>query len=146
MNGSVVNIKANNILIKDVPVLIQPGQAKNTVGLALGYGRTKSGKAANNVGINAYPLLKAKEVSIELVEGKEHEFASIQLHHTMMGRDMVKETPLSDYLEDMKKIKEGLSDELSDNKRTTYPTFKGDLPSDKLSLSLIHISEPTRPY
>ena len=97
LNGSVVNIKANNILIKDVPVLIQPGQAKNTVGLALGYGRTKSGKAANNVGINAYPLLKAKKVSIELVEGKEHEFASIQLHHTMMGRDMVKETPSVSY-------------------------------------------------
>ena len=134
LNGSVVNITAEGVSLNNVPVLIQPGQARNTVGLALGYGRTKSGKAGNHIGVNAYPLLQSKEVSIEPIEGKEHKFASIQLHHTMMGRDMVKETPLSDYLKDMKKIKEGSMSELSDNKRTTYPTFKGDLPSDKLSL------------
>ena len=42
----------------------------------------------------------------------------------MMGRDMVKETTLSDYIKDPS----------SGNDRTTYPTFKGDLPADKLSL------------
>ena len=123
LNGSIVNIKSDNIIIENVPVMIQPGQANNTAGLALGYGRTKSGKAANNVGFNAFPLLKSKTLSIELTEG-EHEFASIQLHHTMMGRDMVKETTLSDYIKDPS----------SGNDRTTYPTFKGDLPADKLSL------------
>ena len=124
LNGSVVNIKADNIIIDNVPVMIQPGQANHTVGLALGYGRKKSGKAANNVGVNAFPLLKSKRLSIELVEEAEHEFASIQLHHTMMGRDMVKETTLSDYIKDPS----------SGNDRVTYPTFKGDLPADKLSL------------
>jgi molybdopterin-containing oxidoreductase family iron-sulfur binding subunit len=124
LNGSVVNIKADNLIIKNVPILIQPGQAKNTVGLALGYGRKKSGKAANNVGVNAYPLLQSKTITFDLLEGREHEFASIQLHHTMMGRDMVKETTLVDYI----------NDPSSGNKRTTYPTFKGDLPADKLSL------------
>ncbi|MEC7646091.1 MAG: TAT-variant-translocated molybdopterin oxidoreductase [Bacteroidota bacterium] len=123
LNGSIVNIKSDNIVLKNVPVMIQPGQTNNTVGLALGYGRTKSGKAANNVGFNAFPLLRSKTVSIEIIEG-EHEFASIQLHHTMMGRDMVKETTLADYIKDP----------ASGNDRTTYPTFKGDLPSDKLSL------------
>jgi molybdopterin-containing oxidoreductase family iron-sulfur binding subunit len=124
LNGSMVNLKAKDISIKNVPVLIQPGQAGNTLGIAVGYGRTKSGKAANNVGVNAYPLLATKEVSIELVDDQEHEFASIQLHHTMMGRDMVKETTLSDYVKDPS----------SGNDRVTYPTFKGDLPADKLSL------------
>ena len=123
LNGSLVNIKSEDNIIKNVPVMIQPGQAKNTVGLAVGYGRTKSGKAANNVGFNAFPLLNSKKISIELAEG-EHEFASIQLHHTMMGRDMVKETTLSEYIKNP----------ASGNDRTTYPTFKGDLPSDKLSL------------
>ena len=123
MNGSLVNIKSEDITLENIPVMIQPGQADNTVGLALGYGRTKAGKAANNVGFNAFPLLNSRNVSIQLVEG-EHEFASIQLHHTMMGRDMVKETTLSDYIKNP----------ASGNKRTTYPTFKGDLPSDKLSL------------
>ena len=118
-----MNIKAANVILKNVPVMIQPGQAKNTIGLAVGYGRTKCGKAAKNVGVNAFPLLKSKTVSIEAAEG-EHEFASIQLHHTMMGRDMVKETTLSDYIKDPS----------AGNDRTTYPTFKGDLPADKLSL------------
>ena len=124
LNGSVVNIVTKDFIIKNVPVLIQPGQAVNTVGLAVGYGRTKSGKAANNIGVNAYPLLGVNDISLELVKEKEHEFASIQLHHTMMGRDMVKETTLSDYIKNP----------ASGNDRTTYPTFKGDLPSDKLSL------------
>ena len=124
LNGSLVNITADNVSINNVPVMIQPGQANNTVGLALGYGRKKSGKAGNNVGFNAFPFMKAKNIKIELVEGEEYEFASIQLHHTMMGRDMVKETTLSDYIKDPS----------SGNDRTTYPTFKGDLPADKLSL------------
>ncbi len=124
LNGSVVNIVTKDFIIKNVPVLIQPGQAVNTVGLAVGYGRTKSGKAANNIGVNAYPLLEVNDISLELVKEKEHEFASIQLHHTMMGRDMVKETTLSAYIKNP----------ASGNDRTTYPTFKGELPSDKLSL------------
>ena len=124
LNGSLVNINADNVIIKNVPVMIQPGQANNTVGLALGYGRKKAGKAGNNIGFNAFPLMNSKAIKIELVEGEEYEFASIQLHHTMMGRDMVKETTLSDYIKDPS----------SGNDRTTYPTFKGDLPADKLSL------------
>ena len=123
MNGSIVNIISENVVLENVPVMIQPGQAINTIGIALGYGRKNSGKAADNVGVNAFPLLNSKQISIKVVEG-EHEFASIQLHHTMMGRDMVKETTLSDYIKNPS----------SGNKRVTYPSFKGNLPADKLSL------------
>ena len=123
LNGSLVDISNKDVIIKNVPVMIQPGQANNTVGLSLGYGRKNAGKAANNVGFNAFPLLNADTISIKNVEG-EHEFASIQLHHTMMGRDIVKETVLADYIKNPS----------SGNKRVTYPTFKGDLPSDELSL------------
>jgi molybdopterin-containing oxidoreductase family iron-sulfur binding subunit len=123
LNGSIVNINADDIIIKNVPVMIQPGQANDTVGVSLGYGRNKSGKAANGVGFNAYPLLNVKTISIQNIEG-EHEFASTQLHHTMMGRDIVKETSLSDYIKNPS----------SGNHRDTYPTFKGVLPADKLSL------------
>ena len=123
LNGSIVNIKAGDIVIKNVPVLIQPGQANNTVGISLGYGRKKSGKAANNVGVNAFPLLKSKVIILENIEG-EHKFASTQLHHTMMGRDIVKETSLAEYIKNPS----------AGNKRVTYPTFKGVLPADKLSL------------
>ena len=35
-----------------LPILIQPGQAPGTVGIALGYGRTAAGKVGNNRGVN----------------------------------------------------------------------------------------------
>ena len=38
----------------ELPVLIQPGQAKGTVSLALGYGRKKAGKVGDNVGVNGF--------------------------------------------------------------------------------------------
>ena len=37
LNGSYVNVTMNGVVIQNVPVLIQPGQAKGSVGLALGY-------------------------------------------------------------------------------------------------------------
>ena len=40
-----------------LPAIVQPGQAGGTVGLALGYGRTNAGRVANDVGVNAYPLI-----------------------------------------------------------------------------------------
>ena len=102
MNGSLVTLKANGVTLNNVPVLIQPGQATNTVGLALGYGRKAAGKLANGLGIDAYALYSnftksISNVSITKAEG-EHELASIQLQHTMMGRDIVRETTLKDFI------------------------------------------------
>lgn len=102
MNGSLVNIEANGVKLNNVPVLIQPGQAAQTVGLALGYGRKAAGKLANGLGVDAYALYKdfnksIQNVKIAKAEG-EHEFASIQLQHTMMGRDIVRETTLKDFI------------------------------------------------
>ena len=81
-----------------VPVIIQPGQAKGSVGLALGYGKTKGLKEEMMVGVNAYPFYQnlnaVQEVSVVAAEGV-HEFACVQLHNTLMGRgDIVKETTL----------------------------------------------------
>jgi len=123
LNGDLIDLTAKNINLKSLPILIQPGQMEDTIGVAVGYGRTNSGKAANNIGFNAFPLLDTKLVSITKVEG-EHEFACIQLHHTMMGRDMVKETTLSDYIKNPS----------SGNYREKYYTYKGKLPADKVTL------------
>jgi hypothetical protein len=40
LNGSYVNVTVNGVTVSNVPVIIQPGQAKGTVGMALGYGRS----------------------------------------------------------------------------------------------------------
>ena len=123
LNGSLVDITGGGKTLKNVPVLINPGQAQSTVGMALGYGRTKAGKAGDNVGFNAFPFLNVKEVEITKVDG-EYEFASIQLHHTMMGRDIVKETSLAEYVKNPS----------AGNYREKYYTYKGKLPSDQVSL------------
>ncbi len=101
LNGSLVEMSVNGIS-EVLPVLIQPGQAKGSIGLALGYGRKQGLKAEMQTGKNAYQFYKGfnnhqSDVTLKLVEG-EHEFACVQLHNTLMGRgDIIKETTIDDY-------------------------------------------------
>lgn len=101
MDGNYAEIKTNGLTVK-VPVLIQPGQAKGSLGLAFGYGKTEGMKKEMQVGVNAYPLYtnfdNVQSVTIEKVTGT-HEFACVQLQNTLMGRgDILKETTLEDFL------------------------------------------------
>ena len=135
LNGEFARLTIGNIVLEKVPVLIQPGQAIGTLGLALGYGRTASGKVGNGVGVNAYPLVlnnsyTSSGVKIEKIEG-EHEFASVQLHHTMMGRDLIKETTLQEYLKNPK----------AGNEPLLYDTHKGKLAPDQIDLWQAHDHE-----
>ncbi len=91
-----------------VPVLVQPGQAKGTCSLALGYGRTAAGKVGDNVGLNAYGLVTEKDgfrsytvegVTIEKT-GDTYPLARTQTHHTMEDRPIVRETTLDAYKKD----------------------------------------------
>ncbi|MEN9322642.1 MAG: hypothetical protein RL699_422 [Bacteroidota bacterium] len=98
LNGSYANITANGVTISNVPVIVQPGQANGTVGLALGYGKKASLKEEMQVGVNAYTLYQSfnnvQAVSISKANG-EHEFACVQSQKTLMGRgDIIKETTL----------------------------------------------------
>ncbi|MBC3756868.1 TAT-variant-translocated molybdopterin oxidoreductase [Hyunsoonleella sp. SJ7] len=97
LNSNYAKVTVNGVSVT-VPVIIQPGQAKGSVGLAFGYGKTQGMKAEMQVGVNAYPLYQdfnnVQNVTVEAVGG-EHEFACVQLHNTLMGRgDIVKETTL----------------------------------------------------
>ena len=97
LNGGLAKITVGSSSLT-VPVLIQPGQAKGTVGLAFGYGKKVGVKSEMQIGVNAYTLYNnfssVQPVSIEAVDGI-HEFACTQLQNTLMGReDIVKETTL----------------------------------------------------
>jgi Fe-S-cluster-containing dehydrogenase component len=98
LDGNMVDVTVNGVTIPNVPVYIQPGQAKGSVGLALGYGRTEGVKEEMKQGVNAYALLGASyAVSISAPKGT-HEFACIQLQHTLAGRhDILKEVTFADY-------------------------------------------------
>ncbi len=98
LNGNYVTVAIGETKLEKLPVIIQPGQAPGSIGLALGYGKTESIQEEMQVGVNAFPLYQDfdvnQNVKVDKVEGV-HEFACVQLHHTMMGRkDIVKETSL----------------------------------------------------
>jgi molybdopterin-containing oxidoreductase family iron-sulfur binding subunit len=99
LNGSYATITtADGVKLENVPVIVQPGQAIGTIGLALGYGRKAALKEEMVVGLNAYTLYKGfnnvQSVTLVKAEG-EHEFACVQGQKTLMGRgDIIKETSL----------------------------------------------------
>ncbi|MES2730345.1 MAG: TAT-variant-translocated molybdopterin oxidoreductase [Bacteroidota bacterium] len=104
--GDLVSVQvAGKTVVDEIPVLIQPGQTNGTVSLAIGYGRTKAGKAANNVGKNAYPIASLVNNNISFAAsgvnitktGGSREIAQTQTHHTIMARPIVQESVLSEY-------------------------------------------------
>ena len=100
LNGKYAIIKLGDKEIK-APVLIQPGQARGTLGLAIGYGRYQGVKPEMMVGVNAFTLYNDFNPvqSVEIISTDEiHEFALIQLQNTLMGRgDIIKETTLKEF-------------------------------------------------
>lgn len=84
------------------PAWIQPGQADYTVGLALGYGRQRTGRIGRGSGYNAYLLrttggLHAASGAKMTAAGREHLLATTQNHGAMEGRPIVREANFSQY-------------------------------------------------
>jgi len=97
LNSNYASISLQGKTIK-VPVLIQPGQAKGSVGLSFGYGRSSGVKKELQTGVNGFEfyknLVNTQSVKIKSIS-EIHEFACVQLHNTLMGRgDIIKETTL----------------------------------------------------
>jgi MoCo/4Fe-4S cofactor protein with predicted Tat translocation signal len=104
--NSLATVTSDNGYEITLPVLLQPGQAMGTASIAVGYGRTKAGKAGNLVGKNAYPFATVRngEVSYQFA-GKiakaagTYELAQTQTHHTIEGRNVIRETTFTQYKE-----------------------------------------------
>ncbi len=113
-NGDVVSISLNGATI-EIPAWISPGQADNTIGLTLGYGRTgepyNEGRRSSNlfgfepprqnvgtdVGVNVYPLRTANALGVatggaQLTKtGARVTLAQTQDHWSMEGRPLYRE-------------------------------------------------------
>ena len=103
----VVTVKGSNGYSIDLPVLIQPGQAQGTASIALGYGRTKVGKAGNDVGKNAFPFVSFVNGTMQYATtvtitptGGHYELAQTQTHHSFEGRNVIREATFKEYLKD----------------------------------------------
>jgi MoCo/4Fe-4S cofactor protein with predicted Tat translocation signal len=106
--GDVVKIELNGKSV-ELPVLVQPGQANNTVAVAIGYGREKAGKSANGVGKNVYPFASFVNGFLSFAPGEvtvtktgdTRELAQTQTHSTVMNRKSVlQETVLAEFQKD----------------------------------------------
>lgn len=110
-----------------IPAIIQPGQAKGTIGIALGYGRDKAGKlasgiqtkegshksgqrvnpAVNAIGVNAYPYVQYQygtylyhsQASSVTSIGETYPIARTQTQQTIMGRNIIQGGTFKDYSE-----------------------------------------------
>ena len=94
-NAPIVELSVGDRKIRG-PLHIQPGLSNFTVVVALGYGRTVSGRIGQNAGFNAYPLVTSASphfvVGAKLTKTSERMLlANQQSHWSMEGRDLVRE-------------------------------------------------------
>ena len=103
-DGDVISINEK----LELPVLIQPGLANDCMAIALGYGRTMAGKAGDYVGDNAFRLthwdgtnrVLSGTVNNWQKTSSGHQFARTQMHFSMEGRAIVRESTLDKYRQD----------------------------------------------
>ncbi|HSH66449.1 MAG TPA: 4Fe-4S dicluster domain-containing protein, partial [Bacteroidia bacterium] len=109
--ASLVKVTVNGASV-ELPIVPQPGQALGTIGIALGYGREKAGKLSEQangvIGKNVFPFVQlvngtqnytSLNVTVEDLK-QSIEIAGTQVHHTLMGREIVRETNLENYKKD----------------------------------------------
>jgi len=105
-----------------IPVFIQPGMSDDTISIELGYGRTKSGVVASDVGFNACMLIGKNpliskwmydNVNIKKVDGN-YSLVSTQEHYPIdnqrfkdiqLKREIIFEGTVEKYLEDPEFLK-----------------------------------------
>ncbi|HVD99400.1 MAG TPA: TAT-variant-translocated molybdopterin oxidoreductase [Cytophagaceae bacterium] len=105
--GDVLKVTANGKSV-ELPALIQPGQAINTVSIAIGYGRMIKGKK-NVIGKNVFGFASIANgfvnnsavVTIEKT-GTFSQLAQTQTHNTIMNRPIIQDATLEEYIENPK--------------------------------------------
>ncbi|NCI45273.1 TAT-variant-translocated molybdopterin oxidoreductase [Sediminibacterium soli] len=140
----------------ELPALIIPGTHPDTIGIALGYGRSeKMGKSVVGSGKSAFPLLSFNGTTVSntnvdvtiTATGEKYPVALVQTHNrydTTQGErtEVVKELTLAEYKEHPTEILEEREEELKpwgglekfEGKGTLYPVY--DRPGIKWGMSI----------
>lgn len=84
---------------------VMPGHPDDVVTVLLGFGRTMGGTIALNAGFNAYPMRKSDGLNWaaggKLTKGSgTFALSSVQIHHEMEGRDLVRSGTLAEWATD----------------------------------------------
>ena len=110
----------------EAPVWIAPGHPDDTVTLHLGYGRKKAGRVGNDLGFNAGRIRSSKAMWFASgakirKTGKTYSLAGTQIHFTMEGRNVVRESSFEEY----KKNPNFVNEEPSPNKdMSLFPKYE----------------------
>ena len=133
--GQIVKLTFNDISF-ELPILVQPGQAKNSVSIALGYGRSHCGKEKmNNIGQSAWSIIQSGNGFLQyhgagfVIEttGKNYDLAQTQTHHILNSidrledRTIIREGILPAKEELIEKIAEQRKEFAKLNAQTLYP-------------------------
>jgi len=100
IDGQIVNLKRGNRTV-EMPVLVQPGHADDSVSVLLGYGREQCGRVGRGVGYNGYPLRTtaayniATDITLEKTDRRET-LVSTQTQNSMAGRHPIIEATLEE--------------------------------------------------
>jgi len=86
------------------PIQIQPGLSNYTVVIALGYGRTHSGRVGQGAGFSAYAVRTSEAphvatgASLTVLAGEWYPLANTQAHWSMEGREIVREANVAEFM------------------------------------------------
>lgn len=127
IDGQIVNLKRGNFIV-EMPVLMQPGHADDSLTVLLGYGREQCGRVGGGVGFNGYPLRTtaayniATDLTLEKTDKREL-MVSTQNQDSMNGRHPIIEASLTELRE-----KPNFVEEFTENPPTIglYPQMKWD--------------------
>jgi molybdopterin-containing oxidoreductase family iron-sulfur binding subunit len=100
-NSDLIEVKLGERSVRG-PVWVQPGMADYSLGLALGYGRQKTGRVGQGAGFDVYPLRTTGAESIAVgatvrTLGKTYPISCTQSHWSMEGRGIVREANFDQY-------------------------------------------------
>jgi MoCo/4Fe-4S cofactor protein with predicted Tat translocation signal len=124
VSGDLVELKQGSTTVT-IPVWLAPGHAPDMLTLHVGYGRTRAGRAANEIGFNVNPLRTMAAQDIGRVQpvktGDSYQLASTQDHWSLEGRNIVRETTVEHFEKDPAFAKKMEHQPISG--LTMYPNF-----------------------
>jgi len=96
-------------IAKSVPVWILPGTPDDVITIHLGYGRPLGGRLGSGLGFNAYDIRRSDALWSTSgawinKNGQRYAIATTQLQFDMLGRDILRETPVDEYLKEKDKL------------------------------------------
>jgi MoCo/4Fe-4S cofactor protein with predicted Tat translocation signal len=112
----------DNTISKPVPVWVMPGQPDDVITVHLGYGRTRAGRVGSSTitdpdsrlpsgGFNAYEIRysdapwSAVGASVSKTN-EQYQIATVQVHFSMEGRDLLRESSLEEFLKEKERLRE----------------------------------------